>query len=299
MAILIDYTQLAIAGIMPFQADLKHGSDEKIVNLIRHVILSSLLTNKQKFSKKYGDMIICADGKKYWRKEYFEFYKANRAKSRSESDLNWKLIFDTISSIREDLKNYFPYKVIHVEEAEADDIIGVLTQYWQENELLQNGLEEEPQPILIISSDKDNIQLQRYKNVAQWSPMQKKQVKPEISAKHSLIEKICCGDPGDGIPNILSEDNVFVTEGVRQKPFKKSRLDEFLEKGIDACKTDQERRNYARNELLVSYEKIPQEVKQSIINTYLNTEIVGSRQKIMQYLMAHRCKNLMDDLEKF
>ena len=297
--IFIDYTQLAIAGIMSFQNDLKTGSDDKIVGLIRHVVLSSLLQNKTKFSAKYGDMVICTDGRKYWRKEHFEYYKANRAKSRSESDLNWKLIFDTISNIRSELQEHFPYKVIHVERAEADDIIGVLTKYLQENELIQNGLEEEPQKVLIVSSDRDNIQLQKYRNVAQWSPMQKKVVKPEGKATHALIEKICTGDAGDGVPNIMSTDDVFVMEGARQKPFRKARLEEFYEKGIDACKTDTERRNYQRNELLVSYDKIPEDVASEIINTYKTAQPVKSHDSMLRYFVSHRMKNLIENITDF
>jgi hypothetical protein len=297
--ILVDYTQVAVAGIMQFQQDLTHGSDEKIVNLIRHVVLSSIVSNKKKFGPKYGEMVICTDGRNYWRKEHFEYYKASRKKSRSESDLNWKLIFDTISQLRTDLAENFPYKVIHNERAEADDIIGVLTHYLQENELVTKGLEEKPQSILILSSDRDNVQLQKYKNVTQWSPMQKKLVEPEFSAHKSLIDKICTGDSGDGIPNIMSPDDVFVTEGTRQKAFKKARLEEFYQFGIDACKSDDERRNYARNELLVSYDKIPTELYQEIVTTYKTQAVKGTKQKIMQYLIEHRCKNLMDDIEAF
>jgi hypothetical protein len=257
------------------------------------------LQNKTKFSPKYGEMVICADGRKYWRKDHFPQYKAGRSKSRSESDLNWKLIFDTISSIRDDLQAHFPYKVIHVERAEADDIIGVLTKYTQDNELIQNGLEEEPQKVLIVSSDKDNIQLQKYKNVAQWSPMQKKAVKPEGKAVHALIEKICTGDAGDGVPNLMSPDDVFVTEGARQKPFRKARLQEFYDKGIDACQNDTERRNYQRNELLVSYDKIPQDIADEIINTYKTATPVRSHDGILKYFMSHRMKNLIQNIEEF
>lgn len=299
MPILVDFSSQALAGILSFKEDLKQGSDEKIVNLIRHVVLSSLLSIKQKFSKKYGELIICADGKSYWRRDVFPYYKASRSKHREESNLNWKLIFDTLSSLREDLEEYFPYKVICVEKAEADDIIAVLSYYWQKNELIQNGLEEEPQPVMIVSSDKDNLQLQKFKNVVQWSPLQKKQIKPEISAEHFLIEKICCGDSGDGIPNILSADDVFVSEGARQTPFRKIRIKEFLKKGIEACKTEEERRNFQRNELLISYEKIPEDIRQKIINTYKEIFPKGSYQKILQYLIIHRCKNLIDDLENF
>lgn len=297
--ILVDYSQVAIAGIMQFQNDLKHGSDEKIVDLIRHVVLSSLLANKKKFSPKFGDVVICADGKKYWRKEHFAYYKASRSKSRDASELNWKLIFDTLSMIRDDLKANFPYKVIHVERAEADDVIGVMAKYLQDNELKQVGLEEEPQPILVLSSDRDNIQLQKYKNVSQWSPMQKKLVKPEVNAHKSLIDKICMGDTGDGIPNIMSPDDIFLQEGVRQKSFRKARLEEFYSSGIKACKTDEERRNYQRNEQLVSYEFIPDDVREEILTTYRTQEILGSKQKIMQYLIKNRCKNLMDSIEDF
>jgi hypothetical protein len=299
MPVFVDYSALAIAGIMQFQRDLKTGSDEKIVDLIRHVVLSSLVSNKKKFAPKFGNMVICADGRNYWRKEHFKYYKAHRAKSREDSGLNWKLIFDTISSIRDDLEENFPYKVMHIDRAEADDIIGVLTKYHQDNELSYVGLEEEPQKVLILSSDKDNVQLQQYKNVSQWSPMQKKLVKPDTTAREALIEKICCGDAGDGIPNLMSQDDVFTVAGVRQKSFRKARLEEFYKLGIDACKNDEERRNFQRNQLLVDYDKIPADLQEQIVTTYKAKEPKGSRKKIMQYLIANRCKNLIDSLEDF
>lgn len=296
--IAVDFSQVALGACMQFQNDLKTGSDDKIVSLIRHVVLSSLLSTKKKFSKKYGDLVICCDGKNYWRKDIFPFYKASRSKNRDKSDLNWKLIFDTLSSIRDDLAENFPYKVVHVDKVEADDIIGVLTSWMQENDLNQVGLDEEPQKILILSSDQDNFQLHKYGNVQQWSPMQKKFVKPDV-AHNALIEKICTGDSGDGVPNIMSDDDVFVDDNKRQKPFKKARLQEFYKIGIDACKNDVERRNFQRNQALVSYEHIPQEFQEKIITTYNTQEVKGSRQKIMQYLIKHKCKNLMDNIEEF
>lgn len=296
--IAVDFSQVALGACMQFQNDLKTGSDDKIVSLIRHVVLSSLLSTKKKFSQKYGDLVICCDGKNYWRKDIFPYYKASRSKNRDKSDLNWKLIFDTLSMMRDDLAENFPYKVVHVDKVEADDIIGVLTAWMQENELVQVGLEEEPQKILILSSDQDNFQLHKYSNVQQWSPMQKKFVKPE-SAHKALYEKICCGDAGDGIPNIMSDDDVFVSDEKRQRPFKKARLQEFYENGFIACKTDQERRNFQRNMALVSYDYIPSDLKEKIITTYNTQDVKGSRQKIMQYLMKHRCRNLLDDIESF
>jgi hypothetical protein len=298
MAILVDFSQLAMAGIMQFQHDLKNGSDDKIVNLIRHVVLNSLQHNKKKFQAVYGDIVICADGRNYWRKGPFPQYKANRAKNRDASDINWKLVFDTLSKIRDELRDNFPYRVVCVEGAEADDVIGVLTEFYQEEELKTTGLVEEPQPILILTSDQDNFQLHKHKNVKQFSPMHKKFVKPEYGASKALIDKICMGDTGDGIPNIMSPDDVFVSGG-RQKPFKKARLEDFYARGIDACANDTERRNFQRNELLVSYDKIPADLQTQIINTYKAQTPVRSPKKIMDYLVANKCRNLLDNIEDF
>lgn len=296
--ILVDFSQIAIAGIMQFQDDLKNGSDEKIVSLIRHVVLNSLLSNKKKFGSQYGKLVICADGKNYWRKQVFKYYKAHRAKNREASPLNWNLIFDTLSQLRDDLANHFPYKVIHVDTAEADDIIGVLTVWAQENELIQRGLIEEPQKILILTSDQDNFQLHRFKNVNQFSPMAKKFVKPD-NAHDALITKIVTGDTGDGIPNILSDDDTLITEGKRQKPFRKERLNEFFAKGIGACKNEVEIRNYQRNEQIVSYDFIPDDLRKTIIDTYTNQPVTGSKKTIYSYLIANRCKNLLEHIEDF
>ena len=206
--ILIDYSQVALSAILTFQRELK-GTESEIKNLIRHVTLSTIKSYKKKYGKDYGQVVICCDGRKYWRREYFEYYKGMRKANREKSDLDWGLIFDTLSEMREDLSKYFPYKVLHIDRAEADDIIAVLTKYVQENELIQVGLVDEAQKVLILSSDKDFKQLQLYPDVKQWSPMQKKYVtasKKEIN--DYIIEHIVKGDAGDGVPIILS--NIFM-----------------------------------------------------------------------------------------
>jgi len=305
MPILVDYSQIALASVFQFPNDFKNDADEaKIESLMRHVVLNSLLNYKKRFSN-FGELIICCDGKKYWRKDLFPYYKAHRAKGRKASGLNWKLIFDTMSKFREELREVFPYRVIHDEYYEADDIIGVMTKYFQDNELdggeglyaLSGG---EPKPILILSSDSDNYQLHKYNNVKQYNPVTKKFVtrkKDEINKV--LLEKICTGDSGDGIPNILSDDDTFVHENKRQKPFRKVRLDSFFKYGVDACENQNERRNFQRNEALISYEKIPQEIQEKIIDIYKQKEYNKSSNKIMNYFIKHRCKILMNHIEEF
>jgi hypothetical protein len=289
--ILIDYSQVALANILSFKKDLVQGSEGDIKNLIRHTTLSTLKYYKKKYGKQYGDMVICCDGKKYWRKEFFPNYKAARKKNREESDLDWNLIFNTLSEIRDDLSQHFPYKIMHIERAEADDIIAVLTERCNEF-----GTAED---VMIVSSDKDFKQLHAFDNVKQWSPMQKKQVTIAKKEIHPFtIEHVVKGDAGDGVPNILSPDDIFLVEG-RQAPVSSKRLQEFVDTGFDACRNDVERRNWHRNSTLVDFKFIPEDVKSEILGKYELNKPVGDKMSIMNYLMEHRCRLLLDELEDF
>jgi hypothetical protein len=298
LMILIDYSQVSLAAILTFQRELK-GDTEQVKNLIRHVVLSTIKSYKKKYHKEYGQVVIACDGRKYWRKEHFAHYKANRKKAREASDLDWKLIFDTLTEMREDIAKYFPYKVVHVDRAEADDIVAVLTKYVQENELTQVGLMEEAQKVLIVSSDKDFKQLQLEWDVKQWSPMVKKFItgsKTEI--KEWMLEHIAKGDSGDGVPNVLSADDVLVI-GERQKPVSAKRLAEFKELGRDACRSDDERTRWDRNIRMVDFAYIPKDVSDEIVSAYLNSKPSGDKMTIMNYLIEKRCRLLLDDLEDF
>jgi len=289
--ILVDYSQVSLSNILSFKSELRNGTEGDIEDLIRHVTISTLKSYKKKYGSQYGDIVVCCDGKKYWRREMFSPYKAMRKKNRDNSDLNWGLIFDTLSKIREEIKENFPYKVMHFENTEADDIIASLVMWTQ---TLGNHEEN-----LIISSDKDFKQLQLYNNVKQWSPMQKKMV----TSKHNeirkqIIEHIVKGDAGDGIPNILSGDTVFI-DGGRQKPITAKRLSEFFDNGIDACKTPEERANWHRNQKLVDFNHIPEEIVETIQTTYDELKPAGDKMKIYNYLIANKCRLLLDEIEEF
>jgi len=296
--ILVDYSQVALSAILTFQRELK-GNEAEVKNLIRHVTLSTIKSFKKKYGKEYGQIVICCDGRKYWRRDFFPNYKAGRKKAREASDLDWGLIFDTLSEMRQDLAKHFPYKVMHIERCEADDIIAALTKYAQENELVQEGLVEQSQKILILSSDKDFKQLQLYPNVKQWSPMQKKYVTAtQREIIEYKIEHIVKGDSGDGIPNIMSKDDVFVI-GERQRVVTAKRLQEFIDNGFLACKNDDERRNWQRNTVLVDFDHIPDDVRGEIVQSYINTKPTGDKMTIMNYLIENRCRLLLDELEDF
>ena len=299
--IILDYSQVALSNILSFQRDLTKGktdNTEAAINIIRHAVLSSIKFYKKKYGKDYGEIVVACDGRQYWRKEHFEFYKGSRKKNRDKSDLDWKLIFDTLSDIREDLVQHFPYKVVHIDRCEADDVIAALTKWVQTNDLVTEGLFEEAQKVLIVSSDKDFKQLHKFGNVKQWSPMQKKFVESPKGNEY-LIEHIVKGDSGDGIPNIYSKDDVFMNEGDRQTPVTAKKLAKYLELGIDACDNEEVKRNWHRNQLLVDFEFIPEDVRQSVIDTYKSTKPNGDKMSIYTYLIKHRCRMLLDEIEDF
>jgi len=277
--IIFDYNQVSIANLMEQIGSSREPVDEP---LIRHMILNTIRTNIVKFSGEYGkNIVIACDGRKYWRKEVFANYKSNRKKSRSNSGHDWNSIFETLGNIREELKEYSPYKVIHIERAEADDIIGVLTKNAPTSE-----------KILILSSDKDFVQLHTNPLVKQWSPSMKKWIKSD-NPTLQLHELIITGDKDDGIPNILSGDN-YIAEGVRQKPVTKKFLSEFK---LESSNSDTIR-NWHRNQMLIDLSFIPEDLKSDIINTY-ETIQPANKQKFMNYMIANRLKNLLEVIQDF
>jgi 5'-3' exonuclease len=294
--ILIDFNGVAMPHVTAFNADLRTNDKERILDLCRHTILSQLLVYKKKYEQKYGEMVICLDGRNYWRKQEFPNYKSNRKKTKDEM-VDWQIVYDCLNQIRDELKAFFPFKVIFVNEAEADDTMAFLVEWSQTNDLKEDLLYSEPKPMMVVSSDHDFSQLQKYDNVEQFSPFTKKLVKfnkKEIHEKR--MEHIVKGDSGDGVPNLLSDDNVFVDKR-RQSPMTQKRLAEFFEKGIDACKNDMERRNYQRNQMLVDFDFIPQRVKDKILEEYTNAKPVRDLNLIMEYFMKNKCRLLLETLQ--
>jgi len=280
--ILVDLNQVLLSGLM---AQISSQKGVKLdESLVRHMILNILRMHIRNFRKDYGDVVLCCDNRKYWRKDYFPFYKAGRKKTREKSNLDWHLIFDMLAKFKVELKENFPYKVIDVEGAEADDIIGTLTPIHSAHE-----------KILILSSDGDFLQLQNYKNVKQYNPAQKKYIVSENPVM-DLKEKIIRGDKGDGIPNILSPGDCFVRD-LRQKPITKGTLDKLMQESY-LEQDETAKANFIRNATLIDLTFIPIEIKEKIINTYEETK-PASRQKLLNYFIEHKLKNLMDVIEEF
>ena len=257
-------------------------------DLVRHMVINTIRSLKVKFGKEYGELVIACDDRKYWRREFFPAYKGNRKADREKSTIDWPLLFDTLNVIKQELKEHFPYRVIQIEHAEADDVIGsICMKYGSE----LNSEEK----ILILSGDKDFVQLQVYGNVTQFDPVRKKDITSNNPSKF-LEHLILSGDRGDGVPNVLSPDNCII-EGLRQKPLRETKIDELLKADFQSL-PEETRRNWTRNRMLIDLRAIPTAIQEAVIQDYL-LQANKPRGKMFDYFIQHKMKLLMESINDF
>lgn len=292
--ILLDLSQVMLSNILTQLGNHTNAKVEE--SMVRHMILNSIRSYRTKYGDKYGELVIACDNKNYWRKELFPYYKANRKKNIEKSELDWKSIFDCLGKIRQELKDHFPYRVIEVETAEADDIIGSLCMKFGVTEDDWSFAHLNTKPILILSGDHDFIQLHVYTNVEQFDPVQKKKITHK-NPKQYLKEHIMRGDSGDGVPNFLSPDNCLVLRQ-RQKPIMNKKLEQWIKQDPEEFCDDYMLRNYRRNEQLIDLSKIPENIYNKIIDDYTAQNNKKSKD-LMSYFMNNNLKMLMESINEF
>lgn len=284
--IIVDLNQVMLSNLLMQLGN--HTNAQLEENMVRHMVLNSLRSYRKKFTEEYGELVIACDNSNYWRKQIFPYYKANRKKNIENSELNWKSIFECMNKIRAELKEFFPYRVIEIESAEADDVIGTLVTEFGSS--LNTG-----EKILILSGDKDFIQLHKFANVKQYDPTRKKWISHDDPSKF-LKEHIMKGDAGDGVPNILSSDNCFVV-GERQRPLTAKKIEKFME--MDPSKLDTVvARNYFRNAQLIDLSYTPEEIREKVMKEY-NSQNNRDRSKLINYFIANKLKNLTEYISEF
>lgn len=288
---ILDLNQVMLASMFVQIGNSKNAEVDE--GLIRHMALNSIRAYNQKFKSKYGELVIACDSRYYWRKDVFPYYKANRKKNRDESPLDWEVIFKALHNIRDELKEYFPYRIIEIDGAEADDIIATLC--------FEHGMNF-GQRILIISGDKDFVQLHNHPAVDQFNPILKKWVKhnsPEAYLKEHVIK----GDTGDGVPNVLSNDDVLV-RGIRQATMTAGRFEALLKENYEAdclkkiISPETLQRNLARNRQLISMTEIPQRIQDEILASF-NAQANKPRKDLFNYFVKFKLKNLMEAIGDF
>jgi 5'-3' exonuclease len=286
--ILVDLNQVLLGGLM---AQINSQKNVKLEEaLVRHMVLNTIRHNLKTFRSEYGDVVLCCDNRHYWRKDIFPFYKAGRKKAREKTNLDWHLIFDILGKLKQELKDNFPYKVVDVDGAEADDIIGTLVPHLITKE-----------NVLIISSDGDFIQLQQYNDksqykVAQWNPTLKQLIESE-NPLMDLKEKIIRGDKGDGIPNVYSPSDCFVRE-LRQKAISKGKLESLMRVNHEEWEDETAKANFVRNQMLIDLRQIPAEIQNLILYTFDGIK-PATKQKMLNYFIENKLTNLMEVIEDF
>ena len=278
--IIVDVNQIMISNLM-VQINGRNAV-ELSENLVRHMVLNSLRAHNKKFRKDYGEMVIACDSGKVWRRQAFPNYKAGRKANREKSEHNWELIFDILAKVKEEIKQFLPYKVIELETAEADDIIAVLCRRIKEK-------------ILILSGDKDFIQLHN-ERIRQYNPVLNKFVGKDENPSLYIKEHILRGDRSDGIPNVLSDDNVFI-EGRRQTPLSKKKVESWVNEVVPTF-TEEQQKNYERNRQLIDLNCIPKELEDNINREFENIE-VATRDKILNYFITKKLKTLIEVIDEF
>ena len=288
--IIVDLNQIMISNLM-VQINGKNA-ETLSEDLVRHMVLNSLRAHNKKFRKEYGEMVIACDSGNVWRKQIFPNYKAGRKANREKSEHDWDAIFNMLATIKNEIKTFMPYKVIEVESCEADDIIATLIK-----KVKNMIIPEHKKKILILSGDKDFIQLHG-SNVRQYNPVLNKFVGKGEDPVIYIREHILKGDRSDGIPNVLSDDNVFI-EGRRQKPLSKKKLNNWVNDVFFYTNfTEEEEKNYNRNRKLIDLSSIPQEIEDKINNEF-NDVKVASRDKILGYFINKKLKTLIEVIDEF
>ena len=282
--ILLDFSNIIVGSIM---VSHKIPDAERFgEDFIRHLVLNSIRSYRNKYKNKYGEIVICTDFHSSWRKEIFPFYKAHRKverdKQKAEKGMDWSALFETINKIIIEIDTFFPYKVIRVEHAEGDDVIAVLSRTFKEKSL-------------IVSSDKDFSQLYKYKWIRQFSPMKQKMLNG-IDPIMYLKEHIIRGDKGDGIPNILSDDDCIVS-GVRQKSISKKKIVKWLVQDPHDF-NDEMKRGWIRNKILIDFDLIPEPITTAILEQY-NEEKKYQQGQLINYFIKNRLKYLMENMGDF
>lgn len=278
--ILVDNSQLLIASIF---RNMK-SNPVMDTDFIRHLVFNSYRFINKKFGNRYGKIVVCNDAGPSWRKNKFPYYKQNRKQKQQTSGVNWTEIYENMSIVRSEILDVLPYKNIRIAGAEADDVIAVLAKHHHQTE-----------SVLIISNDNDFQQLQIYPEVEQYSTIKKDFVRCE-SPKQYLLDHILEGDAGDGIPNILSDDDTFMTEGKRQNRLTRQKRKEILE-NLGSITGTEWTDNWTRNKTLIDLSQIPDDLESQILEAY--SQPVQTKISLLDYMISHKLNNLLESVGDF
>lgn len=285
---ILDFSGVMLASILRAYKEQPKTID---VNLIRHVILSTIKFYNKDFRHTYGKPLIACDTRNgTWRRDFFPHYKIKRSTSRPVPPEVWTEIMTAMDQVKNEIKEELPYPVIEVPKAEGDDVIAVISKSLSE-------------PTVIISNDKDFNQL-ICSTIHQYRPLNKTLIKkPESSVACHIIQ----GDAGDGIPNMLSDDDTFAVSGKRQIPltakYRHGLLAEFNNLSNPNNEFNKYHRNLIRNQTLIDFNHIPESLAASILHEFRSQtedkQGKGYKYSMMGYLIKHKMDVLKEQIDQF
>lgn len=313
--IVIDYSMICKSNFAIMAKDCTATDKEQILrdeqftfdngfvlcyDTFRVAILKSLRKYNRLFSKDYGRMVIACDDRSlpYWRKEYNPHYKGNR--KTYDSPIPWKLCTDWTDRLTREIKEHFPYTVVSIPGAEADDIIAVCAIHYGPNE-----------KVMVGSRDHDFKQLKKFPNVYLYDPVKDEEIEYTAQqAKDYLFEHIILGDRGDGIPNIMSPENIFVDvdeygkQKSRQKIIRKTKVatwysDYGFESPEEFCDSPEMLERFNRNTQMIDLTLTPQIFVDHIKQTIDDGPLSLTNDNILPYLSSLQDPELIKNIDDF
>jgi 5'-3' exonuclease len=283
--IVVDLQQVMVSNLMAQIGKMKREDINE--DLLRHMILNSIRAANKTYSDKYGELVLACDSRHSWRKDVFPYYKANRKEKREEQTvIDWKVVFESFSKIKEEVKSFLPYRMIQVDGAEGDDVIATIVHKFG----------SEGERILILSGDRDFVQLHQYSGVEQFDPVRKKVVRKPSPSLYKA-EHIIRGDKGDGIPNILMGDNSLVIKE-RQKPIFDKKIQQWVKMKPEEYCDEKMLRHWYRNQLVIDLDNVPKNLQEKIMEEY-EKEAGKNRRNILSYFIKYKLKNLTETINDF
>jgi hypothetical protein len=278
--------------------------DDTSEEMFRHLAVSQVLKYRTKFAREDYPYLVCAfDGPELWRRKEFKEYKKNRDISLKLEKIDnpeeaemvaaqGKQVMEAFSKIRDELIENLPYPCICVAGAEADDVIAIVVK--------------ESKKAIIVSADRDFQQLTTFtpqRSIQLFSPSIPPkggfyQVPPQIEKERDLFEKICRGDGGDGVPNILSPNETFWPVKIRQKAISSKMINTWWNSrtSLSSVMDEKTLSRYKRNLKMIDLAEIPEIVESAIISE-LNNKLTRSdtmaSNKFVSYLMSKGLKHLL------
>ena len=258
-------------------SEKKIMTTDEIHDFWKHITLNSILATIKR--EKPNRVIIgydCRGG--YWRHSLYPQYKSSRKESRSKSIVDFDLFFPVADKFKKDFIEAYPnFLHLEIDLCEADDIAGVICQrLHKDNE------------ILLVTNDKDYIQLLRHPNVRLYNPVDKKEV-VSLNPVKDLDLKVITGDKGDDIPAVKPRTGIKTAEVIFNKGIEK-----FIEEQADPQAV---RDAYKRNRILIDMKYIPPVFQEKIISKY--NEYPTKKFEFnhnMKFLHDNNLHKLVDDL---